>query len=266
MFSKLIPILLVLVVLPSLGFRTATDQWMTQQGKGYQLFYQETDKENIAEYASIIDEAIGEVESFSSDVFRQRFNVYVHPNRASLDLQWQKDWGMPDFKSECWMVASGTGTKIDMISPKKWDTESCEHSYANLAKTKQLILHELFHVYHGQLNVSSDFSDVTGLDWLLEGFATFASGQCDQKRIDEVKKALEGRIAPSELDNFWKGKLKYGLSGSVLMYLDQKYGRSKVLDLLKYNRKEQVMAALQTTELELLAGWKSFILAYPNQP
>jgi hypothetical protein len=127
---------------------------------------------------------------------------------------------MPEFKSECQMVASGIATKLDVISPKMWDTEACEHYYSDNQKTQRLITHELVHVYHGQWNQSPDFSNVEGIDWFVEGLATYASGQCDEQRIADVKKAITENKVPSSLDNFWTGKNKYGLSGSVVQFID----------------------------------------------
>ena len=157
------------------------------------------------------------------------------------------------------MVASGIGTKLDMISPITWDKEACEHVYAETQKTQQLITHELVHVFHGQLNVSPDFSNVDGLDWFIEGLATYASGQCDSSRIAAVKKAINDDKIPQGLDNFWSGKLKYGLSGSVVMFIDQKYGREKLKTLLPLNKKADLLSALNTTESDLLNEWKEYL-------
>ena len=165
---------------------------------------------------------------------------------------------MPDFKSECWMVAGGVASKLDLISPKNWDKEACEHVYADSSKTQNLITHELFHVYHGQLNPSPDFSETCDIDWFVEGFATFASGQCDSLRIADVKNAIAENNIPDSLSKFWSGKLRYGLSGSVVMFLDAKYGRKKLLELLKFNRKAELLAALGISEDELLKEWKGF--------
>ena len=106
------------------------------------------------------------------------------------------------------MVASGVSHRFDLISPKAWDKESCEHHYKDTTETQQLITHELVHVFHGQLNCSEDFSDVTGLDWFVEGLATYASGQCNDSRIAEIKKAIGLKEIPSSLDEFWTGKFK----------------------------------------------------------
>lgn len=234
-------------------------EWLTEKHEQYNLHYTSIDLQNKDEYNEILAKGIKSVESFLKSPFKNYFAVYVHPNRQSLDAQWQKDWNMPDFKSECWMVASGVATKLDMISPKRWSTEACEHNYNETAKTQNLITHELFHVYHGQVNKSPDFSDTDKIDWFVEGFATYASGQCDTERIKEIKKAIAENKIPASLDNFWTGKLKYGLSGSVVMYIDQKYGRDKLKALLVFNKKADILRQLAISEEDLLKNWRQYI-------
>lgn len=242
-----------------LSFTAIEQNWLTSRQKNYTVYYTPTDQKNEAEYVKTINQGVESVKVFFGNQFKNDFKIYIHPNRLSLDSTWQADWKMPDFKSECWMVASGIGQKLDVISPKKWDEESCEHKYSESIKTKQLITHELVHVFHGQLNASQDFSNTEGIDWFVEGLATYASGQCDSKRISEIKKAISDNKIPAGLDNFWTGKLKYGLSGSVVMYIDSKYGRTKLKKLLSFNKKTEILQFLKTTEPELLNGWKDFI-------
>jgi len=221
--------------------------------------YSSIDKSNRKEYRRFIDNGIKSVRTFFHASYKNEFSVFIHPNRQSLDSTWQKDWNMSTFKSECWMVASGVATKLDMISPKQWNKQSCEHVYSETKKTQQLITHELVHIYHGQLNMSPDFSNTEGIDWFVEGLATFASGQCDSSRIAEIKKAISENKIPKFLDLFWTGKIKYGLSGSVVKYIDQKYGREKLKELLAFNKKSDILLALKITETELLSEWKKYM-------
>jgi hypothetical protein len=100
---------------------------------------------------------------------------------------------------------------------------------------------------------------VNGIDWFVEGLATYASGQCDSTRISEVQKAVTENRIPSTLNKFWRGELKYGLSGSVVMFIDNKYGRKKLTSLLKYSDIYDVLSYLETTETELPSGWKAYI-------
>ncbi|MBA4853073.1 hypothetical protein [Emticicia sp. BO119] len=234
-------------------------EWITENHKNYTLHYTSADLQNKDDYNVILAKGIQSVESFIKSPFKNTFGVYIHPNRQSLDAEWQKDWGVPDFKSECWMVASGIATKLVMLSPKRWSAESCEHDYNETAKTQNLITHELFHVYHGQLNASPDFSNIDKIDWFVEGFATYASGQCDADRIKEIKRAIEENKIPASLDNFWTGKLKYGLSGSVVLYIDYKYGRDTLKELLPMSKKAEILSKLAISEQDLIKNWKQYI-------
>ncbi|HQQ97121.1 MAG TPA: hypothetical protein PLX35_07650 [Cyclobacteriaceae bacterium] len=233
--------------------------WKQVDKLNHHIHYQDSDHSELLEYLSQIESGIETVQVFFGHTYAHDFGVYIHPNRHSLDSTWQKDWNMPDFKSECWMVASGVATKLDMMAPRQWDKLSCEHRYADKEKTQQLITHELIHVYHGQHNGSPDFSAVEGIDWLVEGLATYAAGQCDPSRISGVKKRVAEHQVPAVLDDFWKGNDKYGLSGTLVMYIDYQYGRQKLILLLPFTNKAAVLASLGISESTLLAGWQSYV-------
>ena len=236
------------------------NNWLVKEYEHYKLMYTSPDQSNVNDYNKFMANGISSVATFFNSSFKQKFTIIIHPNRHSLDSTWQKDWKMPEFKSECWMVASGIAARLDIISPVLWDKEACEHIYSDKKTSQQLVTHELVHVYHGQANKSPDFSNVEGIDWFVEGLATFASGQCDSLRIARVKEAIRENKIPEELDNYWKGKLKYGLSGSIVMFIDHKYGRTKLIELLPFNKKSEILSSLQTTEPALLGEWKNYIL------
>ena len=258
---KKIQLLLTIVfsTIVLMSWKAFDNSWIVEQHKGYNLIYTSPDRDNIKEYSKLVENGINAVKAFFNASYNKAFDIFIHPDRHSLDSAWQKDWNMPDFRSECWMVASGVAFKLDIISPKIWAKEACEHSYTETKKTQQLITHELVHVYHGQLNASDDFTNVEGIDWFVEGLATYASGQCDSLRISEIKEAISENKIPNRLDSFWTGKFKYALSGSVVMYIDSKYGRSKLKKLLPFNKKSQILSALNTTEAELLSEWGNYI-------
>ncbi len=255
--SKLLAISSIILIM--LGLTTIDGKWLSVKLKNYTVYYTQIDNQNKKEYLKIIDHGIRSVNDFFASHFKSDFDIYIHPSRQSLDSAWQIDWKMPDFKSECWMVASGVALKLDMISPKNWDKIACEHKYSESIKTQQLITHELVHVFHGQLNASPDFSNVEGIDWFVEGLATYASGQCDSSRMAEVKKAISDKKIPNILDNFWTGQLKYGLSGSLVMYIDSKYGRTELKKLLPFNKKSEILQSLKITETELLSDWENYM-------
>jgi len=253
-------ILLAIFGLLSLSGEASAKNWILEMHPGYNLKFSSSDKDHVKEYKDLVDNGIVVVTSFFTTPFPQLFAVIIHPDRHSLDSTWQKDWNIPGFKSECWMVASGVASWLNMLSPKTWDNASCEHSYKEIRKTQQVITHELVHVYHGQFNASPDFGNTEGIDWFVEGLATYASGQCDSVRIAEVKNAIFNKKIPGSLDEFWTGKLRYGLSGTVVMYIDNIYGRERLKQLLPFNKKSSLLSALKLTETELLEKWKAYML------
>jgi hypothetical protein len=42
----------------------------------------------------------------------------------------------------------------------------------------------------------------------------------DTKRSQRIKQLINENKIPSTLDNFWKGQERYGLSGSMVAYID----------------------------------------------
>jgi len=258
---KQIPVQLLFVfsLVTLINWKAVNNKWIVEKHMGYNILYTVIDNQHKNEYHKMIEKGISSVRSFFGSPYHKTFDIIIHPGRHSLDSSWQKDWNMPNFKSECWMVASGIATRLDMISPVVWDKEACEHSYTDIKKTQRLITHELVHVYHGQLNASPDFSNTEGIDWFVEGLATYASGQCDSTRIAEIKQAISGNKIPKGLDSFWTGNIKYGLSGSVVMYIDNKYGRIKLKALFPLAKKSAILLSLGTTEDKLLKGWMNYI-------
>ena len=234
--------------------------WFERNEKAYRIFYRDADREFIRDYNRIFKKGIKDVEGFFSASFRKTFSIYVHPSRASLDSTWQKDWNLPEFKSECWMVASGISGRVDLISPRVWKNQSCEHNYDDKEATQKLITHELVHVFHAQVNAGKDFDHLDRLDWFVEGLAAYASGQLTEEKMQSVKTAIGEKKIPTTLDDFWKGKIRYQLSGSIIQFIDHKWGRKKLETLMTRTKKSEVLADLEITEAVLLRRWEEWVM------
>ena len=252
---------MLLLVALFIGLTAFPQPWHALEEKEYTVHYPGNQSGWITEYNAIFSKGVISVGAFFGRSLQKPFEIWIYPDRHALDSAWSSEWGMPGFKSECWMVASGTADKLDILSPIAWKADACEHVYSDTLSTQRLITHEMVHVFHGQMNASPDFSDITGLDWFVEGLATYASGQCDEKRMMEVMALVQSGKAPTNLAAFWTGKQKYGLSGSIVMYIDNHFGRAKLISLLPFNRLEQVLGALKMSEGELVEGWKVYMLS-----
>jgi hypothetical protein len=178
--------------------------WNRREKDQYILYYTEGDKGIVGTIDKNLQSGLMHITAFFQQPFLNKFNVYVFPDRRSLDKQWQKDWGDSTFQSQCWMIASGVAHQLDILSPNVWTKEACDHNANDSIEIMQVIWHELVHVFHGQHNPDHTFSYIEKLDWLVEGVATFVSGQLDEKRSQRVKQLVSENKAPTTLDDFWR--------------------------------------------------------------
>jgi len=231
-------------------------EWKIIDKKEYRFYYQPADKQMAEQVNGYLQSGIQNVSAQFNHPFQNRFDVYLFPDRNSLNKQWQKDWNDSTFQSQCWMVASGVAHRLDILSPKAWTKEACDHNANDTVEIRRVIWHELVHVFHGQYNPDHTFSYIEKLDWLVEGVATYISGQLNEKRLQRVKQLITDNKTPATLEDFWKGNEKYGFSGSFVGYIDKAYGRKKLFELLSFTNKQDALKSLGISEIELTDNWK----------
>lgn len=234
--------------------------WQVLGKKQYTIYFTNTDKTQAINIDAYLQSGLKYISGFFNHPFLTKLAVYIFPSRIYLDKQWQKDWGDSTFHSECWMIASGVAHRLDILSPHAWPKEACDHNANDSMEIRKVTWHELTHVYHGQYNPDHNFSYVEKLDWLAEGVATYVSGQLDEKRLKRIKQMVTENKTPATLDNFWKGQEKYGLSGSIVAYIDKRYGREKLFELLKLTSKQDVLKFLGLSEEHLIKDWRESLL------
>lgn len=261
--SKLIKILIPLaqIVLQVLFTKvsahgTDTSCWQLMPRDAYTIHYTHPDINRITQLENNFVSGYNHIVDLFNHSYPAKFDIYIFPDRISLNSQWQKDWNDPGFQSQCWMIASGVSQRLDMLSPNAWAKDACDHNGEDSVETRKVTWHEMVHVYHGQYNPDHTFNNIEKLDWLVEGIATYISGQLDEKRLNRVKQSAAADKTPSTLDDFWKGSDKYGLSGTMVGYIDKHYGRKKLFELLKFTKKQEVLDYLAVTEKELISNWK----------
>lgn len=255
MMKRRLSALLLLSILVSIYTQDQTTN-VSKDDHIYEIHYDSIDALEAKRMSLWLEEGRQIVIEFFNYDYKRKFDIYLFSDRDSLDKQWQQDWNMPTFKSQCWMVASGVANRIDVLSPRVWDTQACEHDVQDTSATKKLIIHEMIHVFHGQLNQSPTFEDIDNMDWLVEGIAVYASGQLDEKRYEDARNLVIANGGPVMLSDIWKGKNRYGLAGSIVQYLDDNYGRTTLVHLLTYKTAHEVLDYLEISEEELIQEWK----------
>jgi hypothetical protein len=185
------------------------------------------------------------------------FDVIVLPDRASFNSVLHNAWGMQE--SACWMVGSAFPNELVLLTPRVWKTEACEHDPADWQHINDLITHELVHLVHMRANPSKEFEGVAGLDWFIEGLATYAAGQLDRNHLNRAEEAVKKGATPSVLAEAWTGDYRYGVSGSLVRYIDHHYGRPVVLGLMKVESLDEALRELGISERELLQRWEYWV-------
>jgi hypothetical protein len=219
----------------------------------------EADHEIVASLKPHLDAGKKAVERFFDRPFPKTFDVEVLPSRSSFDEYFHRRWKIP--KTEAWMVASGVADRMVILSPRVWNAEAREHNPANTDHVRDLIAHELVHVYHGQFCPKPDFDGMDDMGWFVEGLAVLVSGQLEHSHRSAAADALKAGKAPARLADAWSGRYRYGVSGSMVEFVDKRFGRDVIRKLLTAQTNEEALKILNTTEAQFLENWKADVAA-----
>jgi hypothetical protein len=185
--------------------------------------------------------------------------IDVLPDRASLNEQWRRMFrSPPGFQTECWMIAAGNASGIAMLSPGAWTRDSCGHDGQDAVHRSRVTCHEVVHVHHGQHNPSLGLT-AGAMAWLVEGLAVYVSGQLDDAARENVRREVVAGRAPTDLGQVLPAG--YDWAGSLVAWIDGRYGRATLLDLLDDTQEAAVLERLATTEPALLAAWQADVAA-----
>jgi hypothetical protein len=198
------------------------------------------------------------VESFFGHPFKQSFHAEIFPSRSKFDEYFKQRWQLP--KTERWMVALGVADKLAILTPRVWPTEATEHDPKDPTHIQELVAHELVHVYHGQHNPSRDFEGMDDLGWFVEGLAVYVSGQLEHGHQKDARKAISTGKAPRPLAKAWSGPYRYGVSGSMVQFIDNRYGRDMLWQLLPETKPERVLNRLKFSENDFLQAWRDCVM------
>lgn len=122
-------------------------------------------------------------------------------------------------KTENWIIGWTNGSQIYILNKDNFEKES-DHKY-NPDEYPTLIKHELSHCFY---NILSNYNHFPS--WLGEGVAIYTSGQNNSKN-------KPGKF--TEFLEFYNhgGKGVYSESGFFIQVLVEKFGKQKLLDLIK---------------------------------
>jgi hypothetical protein len=203
-----------------------------------------------------------QVADFFGAPFPRPPSLRVAAGRAAFTAALRTVFRQPDVESACWMVGVGTAAELVLLSPRRWADQACDHADAGEAAVRGVLTHELVHVYHSQVNASLEADsgvDLEPIGWFVEGLAVLASGQLDERHRGAAREALASGQGPSDLEQAWSGRYRYGVSGSLVAYIDATHGRAALVRLLSDDSEAAILGHLGTSEAALLAAWRAWV-------
>jgi hypothetical protein len=206
---------------------------------------------------SYVQASEARIVDFFGAPFRDSVVVQVVPDRAVFDAALKAMWGMPS--TQCWMVAAAGATRLVVLSPDAWASQACEHDAGDAEHVRGIIAHELVHAYHGQRNPSDDFAGMDDMGWFVEGLAVLASEQLRLSHAGDAEAAIAAGAAPRRLADGWSGRYRYGVAGSMVAYIDRRWGRGTIVRLLGATTNDEALAILGTSEADFLSGWRRWV-------
>jgi len=190
--------------------------------------------------------------------FPDTVSVQIFAHREGFTVALREAWGIPE--TACWMVGAADDHSLFLLSPGVWEAEACEHDPEDEEHRRLLVTHEAVHVFHGQVNPSDDVGLLEELGWFIEGLATYISGQLEGAHAGRAAKAFAVDEGPRELSEAWSGPYRYGVAGSLVAYVDDRWGRETLRAALEVTTQHELLTLLGTTEADLLADWERWVL------
>ena len=207
---------------------------------------------------------VARIEAFFGAPFARRFEFRVFDDRASLDVHWGERANDPDLRTECRMVGMGMADELSILSPARWRDQACDHDPQDSRAIAALVAHELVHTYHSQRNATVN-DEAEAMAWFVEGLAVVASGQLADGHLAPAIEAVRAG-APAHLADAWKGKYRYGVSGSLVAYVDATRGRATIVRMLEARTPSKLLALLGLDEATLLERWRAWERARSVRP
>jgi hypothetical protein len=84
------------------------------------------------------------------------------------------------------------------------------------------------------------------------------AGQLEGRHYS-AEQAIAAGQAPSDLEAAWTGQYRYGVAGSIVRYVDRKFGRPKLVEPLKTTSNDEALKLLGVSEKDLLEAWRKTI-------
>ena len=233
------------------------DEWTTFTASGLTIRAVRAD----ADLVPLVGSAISDGERLATGFFGaaplQPFTIAIYPDRSTLTDHWRAAWQAPAFQPQCWLIAAAWAVELDLLSPRAWSRDACGHDAGNQTHIRNVLAHEVVHVMHAQLGQHPNLNSLLDVQWFFEGLAVYVSGMLDVDYAGIVPAKLSAGFAPRTFAEVWADPGNYPVSGSIVRYMDRRFGRAAVRGLLDARSTATILSRLGISEADLLSGWRA---------
>ena len=192
----------------------------------FSIYHKNENIQTLKDIENVLNETYNKAIKFY-EINIENTDVYIYNNQ--LEFQKQKN---PDITIENvinWWVRETMYNKILAISPKL-ETNS-GHNYQSILN---VIAHEFIHTVNNKINNNCNI-------WIDEGIALYLSN--GDKSKDILKKYNIPNIEIFNVNNVstFNEENGYIFADKIIEYVYNKYGKNKVIELIKNNNYENVL-------------------------
>jgi hypothetical protein len=236
---------------------TPVEEWLTVADSGLSIRAVRADLELVPLVAGAIRDGEALATAFFGSGPLQPYTIAIYPDRATLADRWRVAWQFPSYQPQCWEIAAAWATELDLLSPRAWNRDGCGHDPGNTTHIRNVLAHEVTHVLHGQLGGHANIGSMGNAQWFTEGLATYVSRMLDVDYAGSVQSRLDAGFAPRTLAEVWSDRANYPLSASIVRYIDRRYGREALRDMLSARSTSAILTRIGVGEAELLTSWRA---------
>jgi hypothetical protein len=230
--------------------------WRYLTANGVKLGYTTADSGEAPSLLAAAVRGRAMIEAFAGVSLGDVVLTHIHPSRATLEPDWQQTFGTPPGGFQCWMIANANRSTVMMLSPRVWASDSCGQPRGDSVAARSVLAHEMMHTLHRRTYPDSLFRGMNQSGWLYEGIAVYSSGQMAERYDSQVAGAVAAG-EPATLASVLTTERGYAVAGSIVRYIDRKYGRAVLTDLMRRQGNPDILTRLGVTEAALLAEWRA---------
>jgi hypothetical protein len=100
------------------------------------------------------------------------------------------------------------------------------------------------------------------LGWFVEGLATYVSVQLSHEHREAAAEAIQAGKAPRRLADAWSGQYRYGVCGSMVEFVDKRWGRAMIWNLLAVTKADVALNLLGVSGTQFLEDRQNLIRSH----